>query len=183
MIDVFPNLLFFINLLFFAKYHYLLIIPHSSNFKKIKKNPHTYVDAHLEPIVCVDVVVLVVRQSFLPYLMLWTYFYFQTNVKTCKPSFCWPCVWDEVLYHRDKHAGWGTATGKKRYTRAACEVPISSCEVGMINPTLWIVAEGDLVCAFPDCCFPAVETKDEWTYLGYYGVSPVSITIRASWLW
>lgn len=121
---------------------------------------------------------------FALYLMLWLHFYdFQTNVKTSKPSFCCLLVGDEVLHHRDKHADWGTATGKKRYTRAACEVPITSCEVHMINPALQIVAEGDLVCAFPGCSFPAVETKDEWTYWGYYGVSPFSITIGAGWLW
>lgn len=144
-------------------------------------------NAHFDCIsvfIYVNQVVVVVRLCFLSCLMLWTYFYdFQTNVKTSKSSFCCPSVGDEVLYHRDKHAGWGTATGKKRYTRAACEAPISSCEVRMINPTLRIVAEGNLVCAFPGCCFPAVATKDEWTYRGYYGVSPFSITIRASLLW
>lgn len=144
-------------------------------------------DAHFERIsvfIYVNRVVVVVRLCFLSCLMLWTYCYdFQTNVKTSEPSFCCPSVWDEVLHHRDKHAGWGTATGKKRYTRAACEAPISSCEVRMINPTLWIVAEGNLAGAFLGCCFPAVATKDEWTYRGYYGVSPFSITIGAGWLW
>lgn len=42
-----------------------------------------------------------------------------------------------------------------------CEVPISSCEVGMINQRLRIVSEGDLVCEFPGCCFPVVQKKDE----------------------
>lgn len=57
-------------------------------------------------------------------------------------------VWDdEVLYHRDKHAGWGTAAEEKRYRRAAREAPISSCKVRTINPALQIVAEGDFVCA------------------------------------
>lgn len=50
-----------------------------------------------------------------PYLILWTYLYdFQTNVKDPEPFFCCPCVGDEVLYHRDKRAGWGTPTGKKK---------------------------------------------------------------------
>ncbi len=143
-------------------------------------------DAHFEHIsqfIYVNEAVVVVRLCFLLCLVLWTYFYdFQTNVKTSYPSFCCSCVEDEVLHQRDKRTGWGTATRKKRYTRAACEAPISSCEVCMINPTLRIVAEGNLVCAFPGCCFPPVTTKDEWTYRGYYGVSPFSITIAPGWL-
>lgn len=71
----------------------------------------------------------------------------------------------------------GRATGKKMYMGVACEVPIGFCEVCMINPKLQIVAQSDLVCSFTGFCFPAVETKDEWTYRGYYGVSPFSITI------
>lgn len=61
--------------------------------------------------------------------------------------------------------------------RVAREVPISFCEVCMIYPMPQIVAQRDLVCSFTGFCFPAVETKDEWTYRGYYGVSPFAITI------
>lgn len=59
-------------------------------------------------------VAVVVRLCFFfPCLMLWTYFYdFQTNVKTSKP-FCCPCVGDEVLHHRDKHASRGTSYRKE----------------------------------------------------------------------
>lgn len=56
-------------------------------------------------------------KSWLCYSVLWTYFYdFQTNVKSSKPLFCCPSVADEVLYYRDKHTGWGTATGNKRFS-------------------------------------------------------------------
>ena len=60
------------------------------------------------------------------------------------------------------------------HTSAGCEVQISSCEVAMINPTLWIFAEGDMICALAGCCFPAEEINDELTYLVYYVVSPFS---------
>lgn len=47
----------------------------------------------------------------------------------------------------------------------------------MINPQLKIVAPSDLVCSFAGYPLPAAQTKDEWTYPGYYGVSPFFITI------
>lgn len=63
------------------------------------------------------------------------------------------------------------------HTSAACEVQISSCEVAMINPILGIFfAEGDMICAFPGCCFPAGEINDELTNRPFYGLSPFSIT-------
>lgn len=83
-----------------------------------------------------------------------------------------------MLHHRDKQGGAGAATGKKMCTRVGGEVPISFGEVCMIYPAPQIVARSDLVCPFTGLCFPpAAETKDEWTYRGYYGVSSSAITI------
>lgn len=161
------------------KYHNLFQIPHNSKFKT-----PTRASWRISVCICVNKGVVVVRLCFLPYLMLWTFFMISRQMwKPPSLLFVAP-VWEMRYFITEiSTPAEGQLQEKKRYTRAACEVPISSCEVCMINPTLQIVAEGDLVCAFPGFCFPAVETKDEWTYRGYYGVSPFSITIGAGWLW
>lgn len=63
------------------------------------------------------------------------------------------------------------------YMKVVCEVQDIFCEVCMINPQLQFVAESDLLCSFTGFGFQAMETKDEWTYWGYYGLSSFSITM------
>lgn len=78
---------------------------------------HKRIAAHFQPISVCVYVIIVNLVAWLCYSVLWTYFYdFQTNVKSSKPLFCCPSVADEVLYYRDKHTGWGTATGNKRFS-------------------------------------------------------------------
>lgn len=95
------------------------------------------------------------KHIFIPSGQMWKK---KQNKKTLKSFYCL-CAGDEVLYHWDKQAGTGTATGKKMCMRVVREVPISFCEVCMIYPAPQIVAQSDLVCSFTGFCFPRCGDK------------------------
>lgn len=146
------------------------------------EHKHVGVDAHYQ---CMPVCIWVNNIFYFTFTdVVNIFFWFPDKCKNIQALHFAP-VWEMRYYYRDKHAGRGTAIGKKMYMRIVGEVPISFCVsmiVSMINPKLQSVAQSDLVCSFTGLRFPAAETKDEWTDRGLlWGISFLH-HYRAGWL-